>query len=159
MRVPEPREHALTKVCACCDTRKTWAEFRARRFWEDGSVRWVQSWCLECERVADRRSQRWRKRDLAQRRAQWAARQRMVREDRGAHVLLPVSPFKEWLDRRVAAGEELGLIADRAGVPDRALRRVRSGEHDRVSLDTVDRVLLDANERVEDLYPELERAA
>ena len=164
-RVPESWEWVKTKVCTNpdCLRRRPWAEFSPKKYNEDGSVRSVSSRCIPCLRDQARREARWRNEDperLRARKREWSRKRRSeLKADRVAHDLLPVSPFRAWLDARVEAGEELGVIAERAGVPDRALRRFRSGEHDRVALDTVDRVLLHTNERVEDLYPELEAAA
>ena len=158
-RIPQPREFVLTKKCARCKETKAWADFPPQKYWPDGSVMWVRSMCHRCDYERRQNDPAARERRNAYQRRWFAARRVQLIEDRRSVHLLPAGPFKEWLDGRVALGVELGVIAGRAGVPDRALRRVRSGEHERVAFDTVDACLLDANERVEDLYPELEAAA
>ena len=55
---------------------------------------------------------------------------------------LPIGPFRDWMERRLAFYEgSVELLAKATGLPDRQVRRVLR-EADSVALDTVDRALI-----------------
>lgn len=55
---------------------------------------------------------------------------------------LPIGPFRDWMERRLAFyGGSMELLAKATGLPDRQVRRVLR-EADSVALDTVDRALI-----------------
>lgn len=55
---------------------------------------------------------------------------------------LPIGPFRDWMERRLAFYDgSVELLAKATGLPDRQVRRVLR-EADSVALDTVDRALI-----------------
>lgn len=55
---------------------------------------------------------------------------------------LPIGPFRDWMERKLAYYEgSVELLAQATGLPDRQVRRVLR-EADSVALDTVDRALI-----------------
>lgn len=92
-RVPEPREWMLKKLCVECDETKPWAEFAPTRYWPDGSVRTVDSYCRVCKA---RRQKAWRQRDPEHARALWRA----VYEKNRESIL--ANQRERWLQRTPA---------------------------------------------------------
>lgn len=70
--------------------------------------------------------------------------------------ILPVAPILGWVDEYVQrSGETITSLCERAGVPPRRITGWRSGEYERVSLSTVDKLLFAAGEHawLHELYP------
>jgi len=65
---------------------------------------------------------------------------------------VPVGPFRDWLQEQVARTDQR-VLADRWGVHDRQLYRVLHESTDWVSIDLVDKCLLNTPTLLEDLYP------
>lgn len=93
--------------------------------------------------------------------ARWRTRKQQTATapvDREHGTLLPIGPFRDWLDRRLTMGEyDLGSLAAALGVSD---RRLYAWMHvnQRVHIDVVDRALLtEGSVMLRDLYPELYR--
>jgi len=148
-RIPQPREWRLTKRCPTCEQTKPWALFSPRTYWPDGSVRQVQSWCRECQGAANAKYHRVYDEAAAARNRRYLER---VRRDRKP-IRLPVGPLRAWLLGYFATGEE-GIMefSERIGVQDRSIRRILS-EHEHVTDDLADRILLGNGVLLNELYP------
>lgn len=161
-RIPEPREWRLTKRCARCTEVKPWAKFSPGRYWPDGSVRWVQSYCKACHAEINRNRP---KKPITPERLQYVVEHRRrrraaMREERtSGGVRLPSRPIAELI---VAARDEMDapdmqLLGYQCGVNDRILRRLMVQEH--VTLRLADQICTRLGRRIYDLYPELEEVA
>jgi hypothetical protein len=70
---------------------------------------------------------------------------------------LDAVPLRDYL-RTLEYADALSL-ATKAGVPEAVMRRIRSGQHQTVTVDTADRLLLHTNVHISVLYPFKETAA
>lgn len=74
-----------------------------------------------------------------------------------ADVLLPVDPFREWLQQRVDGDESVAKVARGIGMREGAVRAVLAGERKKMHLSAIQRALQLAGDgrKLEVLYPEL----
>ena len=153
--VAEPWEWVRMKTCCTCGETKPWAKFSPVKRWLDGSVQRVDAYCHECrvkrQVVRQQVTQKWRDPKVRAYKNRWQNQRRAeLRAERG-RVEVQAAPLCDWLHARVAGGEELSVIADRAGTTDRTLRRILTQQ--RVSVDLADRILLAHGVLFNELYP------
>ena len=159
------------KRCSRCDTWKPASEFHRKR--QEGRPDQLQSHCKACHRL-DVKESYWRDpaRGRARQRKHWskvsqdperlAIRRDQRRQRHGwkprvtastarSGPELPKGPFVEWLK---TLGDTYSAMADATGLPEKTIRGIFSN-HDRVSMQTVDRACTTAERgiTVDDLYP------
>jgi hypothetical protein len=78
-----------------------------------------------------------------------AFRDRKTVVDRPEYVFLSLPPLVDELDR---LNGDLGMIAKRAGVPERTILRLRTGESQRVRIDVADKLAVAMGIPLELLY-------
>lgn len=157
-RIPEPREWVLHRACTECGERKPWARFSPATYFEDGTVRTVQSKCHACQSAASaKRWTRYRAENTDRVRAyqrEWC-RQRSAKrqEERGYSPRLPAAPFQAWLRRVWLLEESLEPLARDAGLHPDTLAKVLS-RNKFVAETTADAALCARGQNLHDLYPE-----
>ena len=159
-RIPRPEEWILKKICTRCGEEKPWAKFSPGSYWDDGSVRCVQSYCQDCHAEINRNRP---KKPIAPERlaylVDYKRRQRAaLRAERTSDgKRLPSAPIRELLNRAVKDTEDWVLLGEQCRMSERIFRRVMVQEN--VTLRLADAICTRLGVRVYDLYPELEEAA
>lgn len=152
-----------------------------RTYWREKNRRYLQK--MRDERPEDYRAYQryhrdwWRKRRAEQAKAErrrmlqdrrinvtGRRREQGVREVTGRRSvdevgeervpLLPAEPFRAWLEDRLPSYSGPTAMADKLGIDETSVRRVLRGDKPSVSLDTVDRALInEGSTSLDDLYP------
>lgn len=164
-RTASPSEWARTKRCPHCGIEKAWALFSPARYWPDGTVRTVKTYCRACEpEVYAEARKAYKKRNrqrLSDESREWKRRRReQLRREQGRGAHLPVEPFRAWLERVKAEEDSLVSLAQDAGVHPDTLGKI-CGEDGRavagkrfVSESIAEAVVCARGLRLDDIYKE-----
>lgn len=125
----------MTKTCTACQTEKPIEEFPLRRDTANGR----RAQCRRCHNARrDRRRGHERGTDYT---------------PRPGGPRLDPGPFRAWLESRLPRYSGVEDMAADLNISARRINGLMRGEYVAVALDTVDRVLLNTDTRLDDLYP------